>query len=116
MTMEMAIYVSMAIVMFGVSVMVAFAVWLKKQETPEFSFLRHIRNMRMNAVQYEKFASSARMMMYLYAFLAGIEANKGDVSMAVTFGALFLGLQATLFGMRTKWVWSFFKTRGDSFQ
>lgn len=104
MTMEMGIFVLMGIVTVWALSLVAFAVWSKKQETPEFSFLRHIRNMRMNAVQYEKFASSARMMMYLYAFLAGIEANKGDVSMAVTFGALFLGLQATLFGMRMKWV------------
>ncbi len=104
MTMEMGIYVSMGIVMFGVFVMVALAVWLKKKEMPEFSFLKHIRTMRMSPVQYEQFASSARMMMYLYAFLTGIETAKGDVSMAITCGALFLGFQATLFWVRTKWV------------
>ncbi len=104
MTMEMGIYISMGIVTIWAFALVAFAVWSKKQETPEFSFLRHIRTMRMNAVQYEQFASSARMMMYLYAFLAGIESAKGEVSMTVTFGALFFGFQATLFWVRTKWV------------
>ena len=104
MTMGMAIYATAGVVMFGTSVLVALAVWIKKQETPEFSFLRHIRTMRMNAVQYEQFASSARMMMYLYAFLTGIESAKGDVSMAVTCGALFFGFQAILFWVRTKWM------------
>ena len=54
MTMGMAIYATAGVVMFGTFVLVALAVWIKKQETPEFSFLRYIRNMRMSVVQYEQ--------------------------------------------------------------
>ena len=46
MTMGMAIYATAGVVMFGAIILVAFAVWSKKQEMPEFSFLRHIRTMR----------------------------------------------------------------------
>ncbi len=104
MTMGTAIYAMAGVVWIGTFVLVALAVWIKKQETPGFSFLRHIRNLRISAGQYEKLASSTRIMMYLYAFLAGIESAKGDVSMAVTCGALFFGFQAMLFWMRMKWV------------
>ena len=98
------IYVSMGIILFGALALVVLAVWSKKKETPEFSFLRHIQNMRISTIQYEKFASSTRMMMYLYAFMAGLASAKGNVSMAITCSALFLGFQATLYWVRTKWV------------
>ena len=104
MSMSTAIYAMAGVVWLGTFVLVGLAIWIKKQETPEFSFLRHIRTMRMSHVQYEKFVSSARVMMYLYAFLAGIESARGDVSMALTCGALFFGFQAMLYWVRTKWV------------
>lgn len=104
MTMEMAIYLSMGIVTVWAIALVAWAVWSKKQETPDFSFLQHIRNLKLTTDQYEKFASDARMMMYLYVFLAGIESAKGNVSMAVTCGALFLVFQIVLYWVKSKWV------------
>ena len=104
MTMEMAIYVAMGIVTVWAIALVAWAVWSKKQETPDFSFLQHIRNLKLTTDQYEKFASDARMMMYLYVFLAGIESAKGNVSMAVTCGALFLVFQIVLYWVKSKWV------------
>ena len=104
MTMEMAIYVAMCIVTVWALFLVAFAVWSKKKETPDFSFLQHIRNLKLTTDQYEKFASDARMMMYLYVFLAGIESAKGNVSMAVTCGALFLVFQIVLYWVKSKWV------------
>ncbi len=104
MTMEMAIYVSMGIVTVWAIALVAWAVWSKMQETPDFSFLQHIRNFKLSKRQYEKFASDTRMMMYLYVFLAGIESAKGNVSLAVTCGVLFVGFQAVLYWVKTKWV------------
>ena len=76
----------------------------KIPKTPDFSFLGYIRNFKMSESQYERFASSTRVMMYLYAFMAGIESAKGDVSMAVTCGVLFFCFQVMLFWVRTKWV------------
>ena len=104
MSRDAAIYAMAGVVWIGTFVLVALAVWIKKQESPEFSFLWHIRNLKISAGQYEKLASSIRIMMYLYAFLAGIESAKGDVSMAVTCGALFFGFQAILFWVKTRWM------------
>lgn len=104
MTMEMAIYVAMGIVTVWAIALVAWAVWSKMQEAPDFSFRQHIRNFKLSKSQYEKFASDTRMMMYLYVFLAGIESAKGNVSMAVTCGALFFGFQVVLYWVKSKWV------------
>ena len=100
MSMEMAVYVSMGIVIVWAFSMVTWAVWSKKQENPGFSFLKHLRNLKMNRVQYEQFASSGRLMMYSYAFMGGVAWGKGEVSMAVTSGATFLAIQGLLFWMR----------------
>ena len=64
--MSTAIYAMASVVWLGTFVLVGLAIWIKKQETPGFSLLRHIRTMRMSNVQYEKFASSTRIMMYIY--------------------------------------------------
>ena len=113
MTTEMTIYISMGITTVWAICLTAWALWSKRQEmlettetkeTPDFSFLGYIRNFKLSESQYERFASSTRMMMYLYAFMAGIELDRGNVSMAVTCGALFVGFQVMLFWIRTKWV------------
>ena len=116
MTTEMTIYISMGISTVWAIALTAWALWSKRQEmsettetpkipeTPDFSFLGYIRNFKMSESQYERFASSTRMMMYFYAFLAGIASAKGDVSMAVTCGALFVSFQAMLFWVTRKWV------------
>ncbi len=116
MTTEMAIYISMGITTVWAIALTAWALWSKRQETsettetpkipktPDFSFLGYIRSFKMSERQYEQFASSTRMMMYFYAFLAGIASAKGDVSMAVTCGALFVGFQFVLFWVKTKWI------------
>ena len=104
MSMSTAIYAMAGVVWLGTFVLVGLAIWIKKQETPEFSFLRHIRNLKLSTIQYEKFASSTRIMMYIYVFMAGIEYAEGNISMAVTCGALFLGFQAMLYWVRMKWV------------
>ena len=116
MTTEMAIYISMGITTVLAICLTAWALWSKRQEmleipetpetpeTPDLSFLRHIRNFKLSESQYERFASSTRMMMYLYAFIAGIELDRGNVSMAVTCGALFVGFQAIMFWVTRKWV------------
>ena len=96
MTMEMAIYVSMGIVIVWAFCMVAWAVWSKKQENPEFSFLSHARKLGMSTAQYAQFTSSGRVMMYLYAFMGGVAWGKGATLMAVTCGAMLLGLQLAL--------------------
>ena len=77
---------------------------METTETPDFSFLGYIRNFKLSESQYERFASSTRMMLYLYAFMAGIELGRGNVSMAVTCGVLFFCFQVMLFWVRTKWV------------
>ena len=100
MTMNMAIYVSMGILTIWAFTMLAWEVWSKKQEDNGFSFVEHIRNLKMSRAQYEHFANSARFMMYLYAFLTGMSWGKGDISMAATCGALFMGLQAILCWMK----------------
>ncbi|MHB1301218.1 MAG: hypothetical protein ACYCY8_10185 [Burkholderiales bacterium] len=100
MTMEMAIYISMGILIVWAFTMLAWAVWSKKQEIPDFSFLKHLRNLKMSRAQYDQFASSARIMMYLYAFLAGMSWGKGEISIATTCGALFLGLEVFLLLVR----------------
>ncbi len=102
MTIEFAIYVSMGIVIVWAFAMVAWAIWSKKQENPEFSFMKHLRNLKMSKVQYERFASSARIMMYLYAFMGGVAWEKGDISMVVMCASLFFGIQALLFLIRTR--------------
>ena len=102
MTMEMAVYASMGIVITWALTMVVWAVWSKKQENPEFSFLRHVRTLKMTTVQYEQFASSGRVMMYSYAFMGGVAWGKGEVSMAVTSGATFLAIQLIMFWVRAK--------------
>ena len=104
MTMEMAVYVSMGIVIIWAFVMVAWAVWSKKQENPEFSFMKHLRTLKMSRVQYEQFVSSGRVMMYSYAFMGGVAWGKGNISMAATCGFLFLGLQILLFWARGRWI------------
>lgn len=104
MTMEMAIYISIGILTIWAFAMLAWAVWSKKQENPEFSFMRHVRNLKMSTVQYNKFAASARIMMYLYAFLAGMAWGKGDILMAVMCASLFFGIQALLFLVSTRWL------------
>ena len=116
MTTEMTIYISMGITTVWAIALTAWALWSKRQEmlempettetteTPDFSFLGYIRSFKMSERQYERFASSTRMMMYFYAFLAGIASAKGDVSMVVTCGALFFGFQAMLFWMKTRWM------------
>ncbi len=97
MSMEMAIYVSLGIVITWALGMVTWAVWSKRQENPEFSFLMHVRTLKLTTVQYEQFAASGRLMMYSYAFMAGLAWGRGEISLAVTSGFLFLGLQLLLF-------------------
>ena len=116
MTTEMAIYISMGITTVWAIALTAWALWSKRQETsettetpkipktPDFSFLGYIRSFKMSERQYERFASSTRVMMYLYAFMAGIELGRGNVSMAVTCGALFFGFQAMLLWVKTRWM------------
>ncbi len=102
MSMETAIYVSMGIVILWAFAMVAWAVWSKKQENPEFSFLRHVRNLKLTRVQYEQFASSGRLMMYSYAFMGGVAWGKGNISMAITSVSMFVGMQLVLFWVRAE--------------
>ncbi|MHB1301422.1 MAG: hypothetical protein ACYCY8_11225 [Burkholderiales bacterium] len=104
MTMNMAIYISMGILTAWAFTMLAWAIWSKKQEYPEFSFLKHLRNLKMSRAQYDQFANSARIMMYLYAFLAGMAWGKGEITMAVACGALFLGFEVVLFWVKPRWV------------
>ena len=103
MTMNMAIYVSMGILTVWAFTMLAWAVWSKKQEIPEFSFVESLRNLKISRAQYDQFANSARFMMYLYAFLAGVAWGKANIFIAVTCGSLFLGLQILLFLVRDGW-------------
>ena len=100
MTMNMAIYISMGILTVWAFTMLAWAIWSKKQEYPDFSFLKHLRNLKMSRSQYEQFANSARFMMYLYAFLAGMSWGRGEISMAITTASLFMGMQLVLFWVR----------------
>ena len=102
MSMEMAVYVSMGIVITWAFAMVAWAVWSKKQENPEFAFLRHVRNLKLTRVQYEQFASSGRLMMYSYAFMGGVAWGRGEMSMVITTASMFLAIQGILFWMLKK--------------
>lgn len=103
MTMNMAVYVTFAILTIWVAIMVAWTIRLKKQDKPEFSFTSHLRTMKISTSQYEKLASDARILMYLYVFVCGVELGKGNVSMAVSAGFSFLLLQAALFLIKRNW-------------
>ena len=107
MTMNMAIYVSMGILTIWAFTMLAWEVWSKKQEDNGFSFVEHIRNLKMSRAQYEHFANSARFMMYLYAFLTGMALGKCEISMVISSGTMFLGLQILLVLIRIRWVSKF---------
>ena len=102
MSMEMAVYVSMGIVIIWAFAMVAWAVWSKKQENPEFSFLRHVRTLKLTTVQYEQFAASGRLMMYSYAFMGGIAWGKDDISMVVASVSMFLAIQLILHWVKVR--------------
>ena len=104
MSMEMAVYVSMGIVIIWAFILLTWAVWSKKQENPEFSFLRHVRNLKLTRVQYEQFASSSRVIMYIYAFMAGLAWGRGEISMVITTASMFLAIQGLLFWMRAEQV------------
>ena len=100
MSMEMAVYVSMGIVIVWAFILLTWAVWSKKQENQEFSFLRHVRNLKLTRVQYEQFASSSRVIMYIYAFMAGLAWGKGEVSMVIASASVFLAMPVILFWVR----------------
>ena len=104
MTMNMAVFVTFAILTIWAAIMVAWTIRSKKQDKPEFSFIAHLRTMKISMSQYEKLASDARILMYLYVFVCGVELGKGNVSMAVSAGFTFLLLQAALFLIKSKWV------------
>ncbi len=104
MSMEMAVYVSMGIVIVWALALVAWAVWSKKQANPEFSFLRHVRNLKLTKVQYEQFASSGRLMMYSYAFMGGVAWGRGEMSMVIASVFVILAIQSVLFWVKERTV------------
>ena len=94
MTLEFTFYLAIAATMACGVFLTALAIWSKKQEKRDYSFLKFVRNIRVTPSRYETIASDARILTYLYACFGAVEAARGNFSLASTFVAMNLMIHA----------------------
>lgn len=94
MTLELVFYIAIATTVVCGVLLTTLAIWSKKQEKPDLTFLGFVRNIRVKPPRYKKIASDVRLLTYFYALIGVVEAARGDISMTASFIAMILMIQA----------------------